>query len=101
MTYPSKGPDTTLYCGASSFTGCYMLRLDDLLTGESYIVFRRLFDRQIIYKQFRTMDDRESKWPGVCVSSRQGTPFSAGEAYPLAIRIPGVHEKGEAQCRLI
>ena len=39
MTYPSKGSGTTLYCGAGSFIGSYMLWFDDLLTGESYTIY--------------------------------------------------------------
>ena len=38
MIYPSKKYDTTLYCRESSCIDCYMLWINDLLTGKSCIL---------------------------------------------------------------
>ena len=39
MTYPSKEPDTTLYCGVNSIICYYIQRFANLLTGKSYMIY--------------------------------------------------------------
>ena len=54
MTNPSKGSDTTLYRGANSFNGCYMLWSNDFLTGESSIIIYYHQERFHLWKTRKT-----------------------------------------------